>query len=234
MDIGRLKKVGPARDQRDPLRGIVKHDGKMVGRAHVAPGQDHITDRGDKLIRGEGDRAGFSIQAMAVFGEVKRAIAQRGQSFTHIKPQRAGGFCVARVTAGAGVDQAVGAIDGLCALLRGTGGGGDVATVASASIDEAARPEVIKGTAVGRHPVGLAHHGVRPVNTKPCEVFVDLRLPLGSRAGLVDSFDTQQELSPRCFGQIMGQERRIGVAKVQRTGRGWGKSGGKCQFFSIR
>ena len=141
---------------------------------------------------------------------------------------------MARVTAGAGVDQSVWAIDGLCALLRGAGGRGDVATVASASIDKATRPEVIKGTVVGCHPVGLAHYRLRPVNTKPCEVFVDLRLPLGPRAGLVDIFDPQQKLSPHCFGQIMGEECRIGVAKVQRTGWGWGKSGGKCQFFSIR
>lgn len=60
---------------------------------------------------------------------------------------------MASLATGAGVDDAVRAIDGFRALLWGTGGGGDVAAVTGAGIKQTARPEVIKGSAIALHPV---------------------------------------------------------------------------------
>ena len=140
VNIGRFKEIGPSGDQRDALRRVINHDRKMVGRAHVPPRKDHVTDGANELVRGSGDLAGFPRRAVPVLGKSKQRTLNSSQGLSHIKPQ---GTILARVTGittGSGIDEAVGADGRFRALLRGRCGSGDVAAVAGARIEQAVGP----------------------------------------------------------------------------------------------
>ena len=84
VNIGRFKEVGPSGDKRDALRRVINHDRKVVGRAHVPPRKDHVTDGANKLVGGDGDLAGFPRRAVPVLGKTKWCTLNSSQALSHI------------------------------------------------------------------------------------------------------------------------------------------------------
>ena len=152
MDRGGIKEILAADHMADFLVGVVDDDGQVIGGAHVAAGQNHIADAVDHLPGCDGARAGVK----GFF--VKRRLSNGLHGFLHVKPERLilrHRAAAGPVPAGAGIDQPVGA-KARRALLRGVGGGLNVAPGAGAGIEQPAAPEALQCGAVAREAVGLA------------------------------------------------------------------------------
>ena len=187
MDLRGLRQISPAHHIRDPLRRIVQHNGQMIGTLHVLPGQDHVPDTLYQI----GGLHRHAVRATFAAGLFIGARRHPGHGRRHVEPQ--GDIGRARAAphaapAGAGIDQPVRPV-GRHAFLGGAHRSLNVAPRAGAGIKQPARPEVVQRGPIGRQPVGLTHHRLRPVETQPAQVVVNLRLPCGARTGLVDILD---------------------------------------------
>src|SRR5690606_632038 len=154
VDARRLEEVFPARDMGDALRGIVHHDREVIGRTHVAAGEDYVADAGQVVVAGCEHvawmrRAGFEErQPESPAVRTVDPVAEAPAGVAHVEPEmcfgrsrrhRAGQAPAMLAPARSGIDRAVGAGD-RDTLLRGGEGGVDVAAGAGAGIEKVVLP----------------------------------------------------------------------------------------------
>ena len=214
-----VEEILAAHDMGDALVGIVEGRGEEVGDDGLAPArQHHIPDplqsRGavDAVTPGTG-RAGL--------GEFGQRRAERVESRGEVEPQR-----IARpprrhrpAAAGAGVDA-----EGH-ALLRRRQRGADVRPGAGAGVEKAPRRQRLQPGIVAGQMLGLAVDRAVPGQPQPAEVVDDLRLELGARALEIGILHAQQEPPAGGARHVVREDRREGVAEVQRPGGRGGEAG---------
>ena len=244
MDLGGLEQVLPAHHMGHALGGIIHRDRKVIRGGHVLAGDDKIADAVDQIISGDVDPPMSAVRPLAGF--VKSGTDPRrggpggafGGGFDgagDVQPKRAvaragpvGGHLAA---AGAGIDQTVGPEPG-GAFLRGRGRLLDIAAAACAGIEQPHRPQPVQCRVIGRLAGGLPHHRAAPAEPQPVQVVIDLVFPMRPAAAAVDILDPQQERALAGLGHVKAQQRRIGMAQMQRAGGGRGKAGCECHVFA--
>lgn len=211
MEIGGGFEVPAANHVGDSLRGVVEHHGEVVARRHVLAGEDRVAPAG--RIR-KPDRVGLARREGGV-GVRPGAECQRPRTV------EAPGMRLLRdrpAPACAGIERRPVRIAGLARrrldLPPGTGAG----------IDEAPRPKIVEGGAVGGHPGRLAPDRVREAEAEPGEVVDQAVRQFRPAAERVDVLDAQQQITVQRPGELRVEEGRIGVAEMQAPVRARGEA----------
>jgi len=70
-----------------------------------------------------------------------------------------------------------------------------------------------------------------PVDAEPVEIVDQIAGKIGSAAVEINIFDTQQQLRMLVFSPLLADERRIGIAGMQMSGRAGGEAGAQQGIF---
>ena len=197
VDVAGGEQIGAARDQRDPVRRIIQRGGKVIARRRILA---HQHDIAQQVRRG-------LLRPRQLVGPDLRA-GQR-QRFCHVQPPCRAGRIDVPAAAGAGVDRPV------RPAVRGRSG--HFGAGAMARIKQAQRLEPRCRSSISGDPARLADNRPVPVQIKPRQVSKEFLRQVGAAALTVDILDPQQKFAARRPGQIMRDDRRIGMAQMQRA-----------------
>jgi len=101
----------------------------------------------------------------------------------------------------------------------------NIGAAAGAGIGQPTRAKLCQGGTIGLHPLRLPQNGQGPLKPQPMQIVIDLRLPCEARAALVNVFDAQKKRTTCGLGHLPRQQRRIGMAQMQRSRGRRGKAG---------
>jgi len=205
MDVGGGEQIAPAGYQSHAIARIVERCGKMVARRRFLTDQHDIAEQ-------------FGARDLAASQGIVpvQATGQRGRS-CHVQPPRGPGGIHRAVATGTGIDRSVRP----CRASRRCHFGAR----ALAGIEQPQRLQPFGRRDVIGQPGRLEHRLAIPAQSQPDEVFPELGGKFRTAARAVDILDPQQEFSVCGARQVMGDDGRPGVAKVQGAVGAGGKAG---------
>ena len=152
-------------------------------------------------------------------GQLSGQLSGQRQRPLHVEsPGDIGARRDGRAQACRGIDRAIGA--------HADRVSGNIGAGAAARIDEAHRPQRIERGAIMSNAARLRRH-FAPGQAQPGEILAEFVGKLGAAACAVDIFDSQEKFAVSTPRAIMRDDRRIGMAQMQRPIGAGGKAGNR-------
>ncbi len=214
VDVGGGEQVVAAGDVGDLLGGVIDHDSKMVGGGDVFAGEDDIAEQAgvDGLLAVE------EVVECQVAGDVSGGGGIQAPAVRGVGLEEPGALRRGEQATGAGVEGAFGTV---WRLGEACDFEFDLLAGAEAGIGGLEVNELVESLGVGggtRWGV-LAQSRAVPSEAEPKEVLLDGGVEFIAKAGRVDILEAQAEQAARSAGKVVGDDGRVGVAKMQGTGR---------------
>ena len=125
--------------------------------------------------------------------------------------------------AGPRVERSVGPVWSRCESFQF---GLDLASAAEARIKNSQPTERVQGAVVGLASLKLGCQFAVSLKPEKLKVFQALSVELGANPGVIDVFESKQELTGKARCQIFRHPRRVGMSEVEEPGRAWSEAGG--------
>lgn len=211
MHVGGWEEIFPARDQADPLGRVIDHHGEVVGGRDVLPGQHHVPEEGGvdrdlpepRVAKGERTGDGGCLS-----GVEPPAVGISGRDPVPPLEVREG-------ATGARVEstlRAVGGVGHASYFIR------NLPTSTEAGVDDRQILQGLKCGSVVREAGRLPPGGRVPRDSEPRQIFLELVVVLGSYAGVINVLESEQEGAAGRAREFMGDQRGVGVSKVEVAG----------------
>jgi len=213
VKVGGGKEVFAARDEADILCVIVHDDGEVVGSADVFTGENDVAE--ERGIDGDGSvKTVVKSEFLAHFSGVE---PPSWFALLHFPGNVSGTY----VTASSRVEGAFGALGRICEFGAFSF---DFFSGAEAGIDHPLRFQDFKSIGVVRKPFPLSPRFLLPVDAEPLQVFFDGVVKFFAHAGVIDVFESQEELTAVFLCALKSHLGRENVTEVEVAGGAGGKS----------
>lgn len=219
MNMRRREEVLASGDVSDLISRIIHGDRQMVRCADVLPRQNHIA------MKHGIHRVGTvkKVVELQLARERRSLLSVQSPRWDSAESRQLVDLSPASTFAGTRVKRSVGPVWSRCESFQF---GLDLSSAAEARIENFQSTERVQGAVVGLASLKLGSQLAVSLKPEKLKILQALGVEFGANPGVIDVFESKQELTGKARCQIFRHPCRVGMSEVEEPGRAWSEAGG--------